>query len=74
MFEIRTNDDVAALLAVADTLDQAFDAIEAIEDLTAAQVVRNGEGATRLLLELVVYEDGEPVMWHASSIRSSSIS
>jgi hypothetical protein len=70
MYEIRTADQVGAVLAVAGSPSELFDAIEAIEDLTAAQVARNAEGASRLMLELVVYEDDQPVMWHASSVRT----
>ena len=69
MFEIRTDDEVAALLAVTDTLDEAFDAIEAIEALTAIQLARNGEGATHLCLDLIVHLDGQPFIWHSGSVR-----
>ena len=71
MYEIRSADQVGALLATADQPSELFDAIEAIEELTADQLTRNGEGATHLTLELVVYEDGQPVMWHASSLRTA---
>ena len=73
MYEIRMADPVGTVLSVADSPTELFDAIEAIEELTAGQVARNGEGATRLVLELVVYEDGEPVMWHGSSVRTSPV-
>ena len=69
MFEIRTDDEVAALLAVTDTLDEAFDAIEAIEALTAAQLARNSEGATHFMLSLVIHHEGAPYAWHAGSVR-----
>ena len=69
MFEIRTDDVVAALLAVTDTLDEAFDAIEAIEDLTAAQLAGNCEGASRFMLSLVIHHDGAPYVWHSGSVR-----
>ena len=68
MFEIRTDDEVAALLAVADTLDEAFDAIEAIEGLTATQLARNAEGATDFVLCLVIHHEGAPCAWHAGSV------
>jgi hypothetical protein len=69
MFQIRTDNEVSALLAVADALDEAFDAIEAIEDLTATQLARNGEGATRFALSLVIHHDGAPCAWHSGSVR-----
>jgi len=69
MFEIRTDDEVAALLAVTDTLDEAFDAIEAIEDLTATQLAANSEGASRFALSLVIHRDGAPYSWHSFSVR-----
>ena len=69
MCEIRTDDEVAALLAVAGTLEEAFDAIEAIEDLTAAQLAANAEGASRFALSLVIHHQGGPCAWHSGSVR-----
>ena len=71
MFEIRTNDEIAALLAVTDTLAEAFDAIEAIEALTATQLALNGEGSAQFTLKLIIHHEGRPYVWHASSVSAS---
>jgi hypothetical protein len=72
MFEIRTNDEVGAVLAVTDTISEAFGAIEAIEYLTAAQLAANSEGAAGFILKLVIHHDGHPYVWHASSVVPTS--
>jgi hypothetical protein len=58
MYELRTDDSEAILLAATAT-DEGFDRIEA----TARQLAANGEGASDVRLRVALDNGGEVVAW-----------
>jgi len=68
MLEICTDHPDRHVLATAPTLQQAFEAIEALEGLTATQLARNCEGATDFWLRLAVLDDGRLVALSATRL------
>lgn len=72
MMQICTDDLDRHVLATTATLEQAFEAIEVLEALTATQLARNCEGATDFWLRLVVLENGHWVTFSAARIEPAS--
>lgn len=69
MYEICLDHSTHPVLATTPTLSQAFEAIEAIESLTATQLARNAEGASDLWLHLTVRHDSQTIARSATRIE-----